>query len=62
MKAISAEKCSSIISLLNKGYSHHAIQARTGLGKGTVYRISKEVDVDKENNPGGCPSKLYSCN
>src|SRR6202521_765297 len=58
MKAISAEKRSSIISLLNEGYSYRAIQAKTGLGKGTVYRVSKEVDMDKENSPGGRPSKL----
>ena len=35
---------------------HHQIQARMGLGKGTIGKISREVD--KENHPGGCPSKL----
>src|SRR5260370_41932478 len=58
MKSISAEKCSSVVSLLNEGYSHHQIQARTGLWKGTIGRISKEVEGDKENHPGGHPSKL----
>ena len=58
MKSISAEKRSSVVSLLNEGYSHHQIQARTGLGKGTIGRISKEVEGDKENHPGGHPSKL----
>ena len=44
MKSISAEKHSSVVSLLNDGYSHHQIQARTGLGKGTIGRISREVE------------------
>jgi transposase len=58
MRPTSADKHSSVISLLNEGYSQHDIVAKTGIGKGTVYRISKEVDLDKENNPGGHPSKL----
>ena len=57
MKSTSAEKHSSVVSL-NEGYSHHQIQARTGLGKGTIGRISKEVEGDKENHSGGHPSKL----
>ena len=40
------------------GVFHHQIQARTGLGKGTIGRISREVEGDKENHPGGRPSKL----
>src|SRR6266850_4829002 len=58
MKSISADKHSSVVSLLNEGYSHHQIQVRTGLGKGTIGRTSKEVEGDKENHPGGHPSKL----
>jgi transposase len=58
MKSISSEKHSSVVSLLNEGYSQRQIQARTGLGKGTIGRISKEVEGDKENHPGGRPSKL----
>jgi transposase len=58
MRSISAAQRSSVISLLNEGYSHRQIQSRTGLGKVTVCIISKEVDVDKENNSGGRPSKL----
>ena len=58
MKSISSEKHSSVVSLLNEGYSQCQIQARTGLGKGTIGRISKEVEGDKENHPGGRPSKL----
>ena len=60
MKPISTEKRSSVISLLNEGYSHREIQARTGVGKGTVYRISQEMEGEKENNPAGRPSKLSS--
>ena len=44
--------------LLFQGYSHHQAQVRTGLGKGTIGRISKEVEGNRENHPGGCPSKL----
>jgi transposase len=58
MKAISAAQRSSVISLLNEGYSQCQIQSRTSLGKGTVGRIAKEVESNKENNCGGCPSKL----
>ena len=62
MRPISAAQCDSVVSLLNEGYSHHQIQARTGLEEGTVGRISKEVEENKENHPGGCPSKLSTCN
>ena len=58
MRPISAAQRSSVVSLLNEGYSQHQIQARTGLGKGTVGRISKEVEGNKENHSGGRPSKL----
>ena len=58
-RPISAVQHSSVVSFLNEGYSHHQIQARTGLGKGTVWRISKEVEGNKENHSGGHPSKLH---
>ena len=58
MKAISAAQHCSVVSLLNEGYSHHQIQARTGLGKGTVGIILKEVENNRENGTAGCPSKL----
>jgi uncharacterized protein YerC len=58
MKAISATQHNSVVSLLNEGYSWHQIKDKTGLGKGTISRISKEVDGNKENNLGGCSSKL----
>ena len=53
--------CSSIIFYLNKGYSHHQIQAKTGVGKGTVGSIPKEVENDKKINHAGSPSKLLTC-
>ena len=62
MRPTSAAKHSSVLSLLNEGYSHREIQSRTGVGKGTIYRISNEVDGNKENHPGGRPSKLTSYN
>ena len=61
MRPISAAKRSLVLSLLKEGYPHHEIMAKTGLGKGAVGRISKEADFDKENHPGGCPSKLSAC-
>ena len=61
MRPISTAQHSSIVSLLNEGYSQCQIQAKTGLGKGTIGRISKEVEGNKENNPAGRPSKLSTC-
>ena len=58
MKAIFSAQHNSVVSLLNEGYSQHQIKGKTGLGKGTIRRISKEVDGNKENNPGGHRSKL----
>jgi transposase len=58
MRPISTAQHSSVVSLLNEDYSQHQIQAKTGLGKGTIGRISKEVEGNKENNPAGRPSKL----
>ena len=60
MKAISTAQHSSVIPLLNEQYSLHQILNKTGLGKSTVGRISKEVLGDKENCPRGHPSKLSS--
>src|SRR5579863_4892321 len=62
MKSISAAQRSSVVSLLNEGYSHRQIMAKTGLGKGTIWRINKEVEGNKENHSGGCPSKLSARN
>ena len=60
MKPPSSTKHSTVISLLQQGYSLHQIESKTGLGKSTIGRINKEVDGDKENSKGGCPSKLCS--
>ena len=58
MKAISAAQHCSVVSLLNEGYSHYQIWAKTGLSKGTVGRIAKEVKNNRGNNTAGHPSKL----
>ena len=58
MRPICTAKCSSILSLLEQGYSHSQIHNDTGVGMGTISRIGKEMDSQKDNNPGGCPSKL----
>ena len=58
MRSISTAQHASIVSLLIEGYSYHQIQSRTGLEKSTVWRISKEVEENKENHLGGHPSKL----
>ena len=50
MKSISTAQHSSVISPITK--------SRPGLGKGTVGRISKEWDGNRENNSGSHPSKL----
>ena len=61
MRPISTTKHSSVLSLLEQGYSHHQIHDRTGVGIGTISRISREVNTNKENNSGGCPAKLSTC-
>jgi hypothetical protein len=58
MKAIPTAQYNSVVSLLNEGYFQCQIKDKTGVGKGTISRISKEVDGNKENNLGGRPSKL----
>ncbi|KAF7761103.1 hypothetical protein Agabi119p4_10512 [Agaricus bisporus var. burnettii] len=58
MKPTSSTQHSSVISLLQEGYSVRQIQSKTGLGKSIVGRIKKEVDGDKENMKGGRPAKL----
>ena len=62
IKAILTACLSSVVSLLSQGYSDYQIQAKTNLGKGTVGRSAKEVENHKENNLGGHPSKLFTCN
>src|SRR5215471_3718250 len=58
MKSIFSAKHSTVISLLQEGYSLCQIQFKTDIGKSTIGRIKREMGWDKENNPGGCPSKL----
>ena len=58
MRPTSAAKRSSVLSLLEQGYSYCQIHNRTSISLGTISKIGKEVDANKENNPGGCPSKL----
>ena len=58
MKPTSCTQRSTVISLLQDGYSLHQIESKTGLRKSTIGRIKKEVDGDKENSKGGRPSKL----
>ena len=60
MKPTSSTKHSAVISLLQEGYSLRQIESKTGLGKSIIGRINKEMDGDKENSKGGCPSKLSS--
>ena len=58
MRPISAAKHSSVLSLLEKGYSHCQIYDKTGVNMGTISRIGREVITNKENNSGGHPAKL----
>ena len=60
MKPISSTQHSTVVSLLQEGYSLCQIESKTGLGKSTIGRINKEIERDKENNKAGCPSKLTS--
>ena len=59
-KATSAANCTSVISLLEQGYSVRDIEKRTGLRKSTVGRIKKGIHTGRENNHGGHPSKLFA--
>ena len=61
MRPIPAAQCSSVVSLLNEGYSHCQIKEITCLPKGMVGNISKELEEDKENHLWGQPSKLSAC-
>ncbi|KAG5335149.1 hypothetical protein C0989_002153 [Termitomyces sp. Mn162] len=58
MKATSPAQCSTVASLLAQEYPLHQIGAKTGLGKSTIEKIGRELEVDKENHLGGHPAKL----
>ena len=58
MRPISAAQHSLAVSLLSNDDSQYQIQTRTSLGNDTVGRINNEVERNKENHSGGCPSKL----
>ena len=58
MHPIPFAQCSTIISLLHEHYSVCGIQSKTVIGKSTIGRIKKQVDLNKENNKGGQPFKL----
>ena len=58
MRPTSAAKHSSVVSLLTQGYPHCQIHAKTGVSLGTISKINKELDLNKENNHGGRPVKL----
>ena len=58
MCSIPSAQHSTIISLLHEHYSVCEIQFKTGIGKSTIGRIKKDLDMDKENSKGGRPSKL----
>ena len=60
MHPIPSAQCSTIISL-HEHYSVCEIQFKISIGKSTIGRIKKELDMDKEHSKGSCPSKLLSC-
>jgi len=58
MKAISPLKREHAISLVKNGLSNRNVTSMTGLSKYTISIIAQEMDIDKENLKGRCPSKL----
>ena len=61
LRPISSAQRSSILSLLEKKYPHRQIHDKTGIEMGTISRIGREVNFNKENNSGGRPAKLSTC-
>jgi transposase len=58
MKAISPLKREQAIFLLQNGLSNRNVASTTGLSKSTISIIAQEIEINKENLKGGCPSKL----
>ena len=48
MRPTSAAKHSSVLSLLEQGYSYRQIHNKTSISLGTISKIGKEVDANKE--------------
>jgi len=57
MNHISAAQTDNIISLASLDLSCRKIASQTGIGKSTVARVLQEIQPEKENHHGGCPSK-----
>jgi Trp repressor protein len=58
IRSITSAQHSTVITLLQEGYTYSKIQTKTGLEKATISRVKAEALADKENNPAGHPSKL----
>ena len=62
MKHLSAAQKDNIISLASLDLFCRNIASQIGIGKSTMARVLQEVQPDKENHHGGCPSKLSPTN
>ena len=62
MKHLSIAQRDNIISLASFDLSCRKITSQTGIGKSTVARVIQEIQPEKENHLGGCPSKLSATN
>jgi len=58
MSPLSSSQHKDILSLLSAGYSSRKVASKLGVGKSTVARSLKDLDISKENRHGGQPSKL----
>lgn len=58
MRPIPSSKRNLITQLLLEKYSVRDVVKKTGAGQGTVSRINKMLEGDKENSKGGRPPKL----
>ena len=61
MRSITPAQCSTMITLLQEGYTYSKIHTKTGLWKATISRVKADALENKENNPAGHPSKLTTC-
>jgi len=58
MRSISTTDENNIISLLSHGLSTRKIAAQTGISKSKSASVAKDLDSNKENQPGGRPQKF----